>query len=63
VAYIKFKVAKDAQKGELKLDLLDSSAKAADGKPVELAKGDSGSVTMFAIDEEIPVVGCFFFTH
>lgn len=63
VAYVKFKVSKDAKKGELKLDLLDSSAKAADGKPVELAKGDSGSVTLFGMDEEIPVVGCFFFTH
>lgn len=63
VAYIKFKVSKEAKKGELKLDLLESSAKATDGKPVTLAKGDSGSVTMFNMDEEIPVVGCFFFTH
>jgi hypothetical protein len=63
VAYMKFKVNKDAQKGELKLDLLDSSAKGCEDKPLELAKGDSGSVTLFNMDEEIPVVGCFFFTH
>ena len=63
VAYMKFKVAKDAKKGELKLDLVDSSAKGCEDKPLELAKGDSGSVTLFNMDEEIPVVGCFFFTH
>jgi len=63
VAYMKFRVSKDAKKGDLKLDLLESTAKAADGKPVEMAKGDSGSVTLFNMDEEIPVVGCFFFTH
>lgn len=63
VAYVKFSASKDAQKGELKLDLIESSAKGADGNPVQLAKGDSGSVTMFGADEEIPVVGCFFFTH
>ena len=63
VAYMKFKVSKDAKKGELKLDLVDSSAKGCEDKPLELAKGDSGSVTLFNMDEEIPVVGCFFFTH
>lgn len=63
VAYVKFNAAKDAQKGELELALLESTAKAADGGPVQLAKGDGGSVTMFGADEEIPVVGCFFFTH
>ncbi len=63
VAYVKFRVAKDAKKGEIKLGMLDSSAKGADGSPVELAKGDDGNVTLFNMDEEIPVIGCFFFTH
>lgn len=63
VAYMKFRVAKDAPKGEVPLKLLNAAAKAADGSPVQLAQGDDGNVTVFAMDEEIPVVGCFFFTH
>ena len=63
LAYLKFRVSPDAQKGIVPLKLVDMKATMADGGPVQLAKGDDGEITLFATDEQIPVVGCFFFTH
>ncbi len=63
IAYLKFRVAPDAVKGDINLDLLDSSATNPDGSQMELAEGDGGLITLFGLDEDIPVVGCFFFTH
>lgn len=63
LAYMKFRVSPDTPKGEITLKLKDYKATAADGGPLQLAQGDNGLLTIFALDEEIPVVGCFFFTH
>jgi hypothetical protein len=63
IAYLKFRVAPDAVKGDIALDLLDSSATNPDGSQMELAEGDDGFITLFSLDEDIPVIGCFFFTH
>ena len=53
----------DAKKGVIPLKMKGTKATKADGGPMQLAKGDDGEITIFALDEEIPVVGCFFFTH
>jgi hypothetical protein len=64
LGYLKFKVSDKAQKGVIDLKLQDSKASACQGAgDVQLAQGDDGQLTIFAIDEEIPVIGCFFFTH
>jgi hypothetical protein len=64
LGYLKFKVSNDAQKSVVDLKLKDSTATACQGGgELALAKGDDGQLTIFAIDEEIPVIGCFFFTH
>lgn len=63
LAYLKFKVATDATKGTVVLKVLDSKLMAEGGAPVEVAKGKDGEVTIFNANEEIPVVGCFFFSH
>ena len=64
LGYLKFKVSTKAQKGVIDLKLKDAKATACQGgSDVQLAKGDDGQLTIFAIDEEIPVIGCFFFTH
>lgn len=63
LAYLKFTVADDAPKGELALKVLSTQAKSEGGESVEMAKGKDGEVTVFLKTEEIPVVGCFFFTH
>jgi hypothetical protein len=63
MGYLKFNVSTDAQKGVIVLKVMDTKATAADGGKMELAKGDDGQLTIFALDETIPVVGCFFFTH
>jgi hypothetical protein len=63
LAYLKFQVSNDAKKSEVPLKLLDYKATGCQNAPLQLAKGDDGLITIFAIDEEIPVIGCFFFTH
>jgi hypothetical protein len=63
LGYMKFIVSTDAQKGTIVLKVMDTKATAAGGGNMELAKGDDGQLTIFAMDETIPVVGCFFFTH
>jgi hypothetical protein len=63
IAYMKFRVSTEAQKGEITLKLKDFKATAPKGDPMQLAQGDDGLLTIFALDEEIPVIGCFFFTH
>ena len=63
MGYLKFNVSTDAPKGVIVLKVLDTKATAAGGGNMELAKGDDGQLTIFALDETIPVVGCFFFTH
>lgn len=63
LVYMKFRVSTDAQKGVIPLKLRDAKVTVSGGGPAQLAKGDDGEVTIFALDEEIPVVGCFFFTH
>lgn len=63
LGYLKFDVSTDAKKGVVDLKLLDSKGTTCDGAALQLAKGDNGQLTIFALDEQIPVVGCFFFTH
>jgi hypothetical protein len=63
LGYFQFVISGSAQKGEVVLKLLDSEATTCADTAMELAKGDDGRLTLFAVDEEIPVVGCFLFTH
>lgn len=63
LGYLKFNVSTDAPKGVIDLKLNDSSATACPSGDMKLAKGDNGQLTIFALDETIPVVGCFFFSH
>jgi hypothetical protein len=63
LAYFSFQAAADTPKGEIPLKLVDYKATSCQGGPLELAKGDDGLITMFASEEEIPMLGCFFFTH
>ena len=63
LAYFSFQASANTPKGEIPLKLVDYKATSCSGSPMELAKGDDGLITMFASDEEIPVLGCFFFTH
>ena len=61
LAYLKFRVSTEAEKGTLKLQ--DSKATTVKGEPFQLAKGGDGLVEVFETGETIPMVGCFFFTH
>ncbi|HWP84327.1 MAG TPA: cohesin domain-containing protein [Terriglobia bacterium] len=63
LGYLKFNVSTEAQKGDIALKLLGTEATACEGGPLQMAKGDDGQLTVFALDEEIPVIGCFFFSH
>jgi len=63
LGYLKFNVSTTAEKSVVNLKLNDSKATACPTGNFALAKGDDGQLTIFAIDETIPVVGCFFFTH
>ena len=38
-------------------------AKTLNGESQPLTKGRDGQVEVFARDETIPLIGCFFFTH
>jgi len=63
LAYLKFKVSTDATKSTVVLKAMDTKLSTAGGGAVEVAKGKDGEVTIFNLNEEIPVVGCFFFSH
>ena len=63
LAYIKFRVSMNAVKGTIALELKNSKATTMDGEPVPMAEGKDGQVELFGLEEEIPLVGCFFFTH
>jgi hypothetical protein len=63
LGYVKFDVSTSAQKGDVVLKLLSTKATTCEGAATQLAQGDDGQLTIFALDEQIPVVGCFLFTH
>jgi hypothetical protein len=63
LAYIHFRVANDAPKGMVALRARSVEAKTLNGEAQPLAKGRDGQVEVFARDETIPLIGCFFFTH
>ena len=63
LAYIHFRVSTDAQKGMAALKARSVEAKTLNGESQPLAKGRDGQVEVFARDETIPLIGCFFFTH
>ena len=63
LGYLKFTVSTEAQKGVIVLKVKDTKVTTAQGGPMQIALGDDGQLTIFALDEQIPVVGCFFFTH
>ena len=63
LAYIKFRVSTNAAKGTIALELKNSKATTMEGDPVRMAEGRDGLVELFGLEEEIPLVGCFFFTH
>ena len=63
LAYLKFRVSEEAAKGFIVLGMKSQKA-ASDAKELlQTAKGKDGEITVFGKDEEIPLVGCFFFTH
>lgn len=63
LAYLKFKVSAKAKKGTVVLKIADAKAESSGGPTLTAVKGKDGEVTIFNSDEEIPVVGCFFFSH
>ena len=63
LAVLKFKVSTAARKGNIPLKVVDSKATAAGGAPLQMAKGKDGVIGVFDTIEEMPVTGCFFFTH
>ncbi len=63
LAYLKFKVSDKAKKGTVVLKIVDSKADSSGGATLTAVKGKDGEVTIFNSDEEIPIVGCFFFSH
>ncbi len=61
-AYLKFRVSANAAEGTIALELKNAKATTMEGEPVEIAeKRRTGR--LFGLEEEIPVIGCFFFTH
>ena len=63
LAYIHFRVSTDAQKGMVALRARTVEAATLNGEPQPLAKAATGQVEVFDINETIPMIGCFFFTH
>jgi len=63
LAYLKFRVSTSAAKGTFTLELRNSNATTVEGEPLQMTKGTDGQVELFGIDEEIPIVGCFIFSH
>ncbi|MGH9782621.1 MAG: cohesin domain-containing protein, partial [Terriglobia bacterium] len=63
LAYLQFRVATDTPKGMVQLRDQSLEGKSLDGGPLTLAKGRDGQVEVFDRNEQIPLIGCFFFTH
>jgi len=63
VAYLKFRVPTEAKKGRVQFKVRSVKAASLAGAPQPLAKGRDGAVEVFDRDEEVPQIGCFFFTH
>ena len=61
--YLKFRVPTESKKGRVQLKVRSVQATRLDGAPLALAKGKDGTVEVFDRDEQIPQMGCFFFTH
>ena len=61
--YLKFRVPTEAKKGRVPLKVRSVQATRLDGAPLALAKGNDGTAEVFDRDEQIPQMGCFFFTH
>ena len=63
LGYLKFKVSPEARKGTLSLKVIASKATTESGRPLPMAKGQDGAIGVFDTTEEMPVTGCFFFSH
>ena len=63
VAYLKFHVPTEAKKGRVQFKVLSVKAATLSGAPQPLTKGRDGAVEVYDRDEEVPQIGCFFFTH
>ena len=63
LADLKFKVSTAARKGTIALKVVDSKATTLGGAPLQMARGKDGVIGVFDTIEEMPVIGCFFFTH
>ena len=63
LAYLKFKVSPDARKGTITLKLLESKGTTESGGPVQITNGKDGAIGVFDTTEEMPIIGCFFFSH
>ena len=63
LAYLQFRVATDAPKGTVPLRDQSLAGGSLDSQPQMLAKGRDGRVEIFDRNEQIPLIGCFFFTH
>lgn len=63
LAYLQFRVATDAPKGTVQLRDQSLQGGNLDREPQTLAKGRDGRVEIFERNEQIPLIGCFFFTH
>ena len=63
LAYLNLNVPADAKKGSIPIKARSSKAASVEGTPIPLGEGKDGEVTVFDTGEEIPVLGCFFFTH
>lgn len=63
LAYLQFRVATDAPKGTVQLRDQSLQGGSLEREPQTLAKGRDGRVEIFERNEQIPLIGCFFFTH
>ncbi len=63
LAYMHFRVSAEAEKGMVSLQPRSVEATTLDGQPQPLSQGRDGQVEIFGLDETIPMIGCFFFTH
>lgn len=63
LAYMHFRVSTEAEKGMVSLQARSVEAATLDGQPQPLVQGRDGEIEIFGLDETIPLIGCFFFTH
>ena len=63
LAYLKFRVPTEAKKGRVQFKVLSVKAATLGGASQPLNKGRDGAVEVYDRDEEVPQIGCFFFTH